>query len=151
MAVTFKTFRQNYPEFENADRFPDGAITYYKTIAGLLLNANRFQDMLDVATELFIAHNISIERRAQDEALRGGQPGVTTGPVTSKSVGPISVSYSVDAGIQLGAGHWNTTIYGLRFAELVSIFGAGPVQVNIGCGPSYSGPAWYGPWQGPWP
>lgn len=149
--ITSAEFRTDFPEFESKARFPDGAINYYLKVADKLLNAERFGTMLDVATELFIAHNISIERRAQDEALRGGQPGVQTGPVASKGVGPVSISYSTADGLDPAAGHWNLTIYGTRLWALIQMFGAGPLQVNIGCNPLYTGGAWFGPWPGQWP
>lgn len=151
MTITVGQFRQDFTEFESKDRFPDGAITYYLKIAGLLLNAQRFAEMLDTATELFVAHNISIERRARDEALKGAQPGVTTGPVASKGVGPVSISYDVGLGLDPKAGHWNLTVYGTRLWDLISMFGAGPIQVNIGQAPPYVGAAWFGPYLGVWP
>lgn len=151
MAVTEESFRQHYPEFQSKDRFPDGAITYYITLAGLLLSSARWSTLLDLGTELFIAHNIALERRAQDEAAKGAVPGQTTGPVNAKGVGPVSVGYDTANGIVQGAGHWNLTIYGTRFMELVSMFGAGPIQIGIGSTPPLSTQgAWYGPWPGPW-
>lgn len=102
--------------------------------------------LYDIATELFIAHNLVLERRAQDEAAAGAAPGVTTGPVASKSADKLSVSYDVAAGIDAKDGQWNLTIYGTRFIRLVKIRGMGPLTV-IGAGPPNGtfGPAWNGP------
>ena len=113
----------------------------------------------DFASELYVAHNISIERRAQDEANTGGVPGTTTGPISAKSVDKVSISYDVAAAIIDGAGDWNLTIYGTRFARLVRMFGMGPLTI-VGSGARFwcgwainpgqgvqpvNGPAWCGP------
>ena len=128
MTVTIAAFRQDYPEF-SAAAYPDSGVTYWLTVAGLLLNASRWQDMLDVATELFVAHNLALERQAQKSATTGAVPGLSTGPVSSKTVGPVTQAYDTTAGIELDAGHWNLTTFGTRFINLVRMFGAGPIQV----------------------
>jgi len=142
--------------------FPDSGIAYWLQIAGLLLNQQRYglpaaavtpptarnpNTMNDIATELFIAHNLALEARARQEAANGGVPGAMTGPVTAKAVDKVSVSYDTGAGIEHEAGHWNLTIYGVRFIELAKLFGMGPITV-AGCGGPL-GSAWGGPY--PWP
>lgn len=130
MTVNIATFRADYPEFANAATYPDSAITYWLKVAGLLLNACRWQDMLDVATELFVAHNLVLERQAQKSAAGGAAPGLSTGPVSSKTVGPVTQAYDTTAGINSDAGHWNLTTFGTRFYQLMQMFGAGPIQVT---------------------
>lgn len=128
MAVTPASFRQNYPEFSQAV-YPDPAVNYYLVIAGKLLNERRWLDMIDVATELFVAHHLVLERQAQKAAATGAVPGQNSGALASKAVGPVNASYDTNAGIEEGAGHWNLTTYGTRFMNLVRMFGAGPIQV----------------------
>lgn len=130
MTVTPASFRTDYPEFADTTAYPDSGVTYWLTVAGLLLNTLRWQDMLDVATELFVAHNLALERQAQKSAASGAVPGLSTGPVSSKTVGPVTQAYDTTAGIEEGAGHWNLTVYGTRFIGLVKMFGAGPIQVT---------------------
>jgi hypothetical protein len=130
MAVTVNVFRQDFPEFADDGSYPDSAVIFYLTLAGKLLNEARWGDVLDMGTELFIAHNLVLERNAQKTAAAGGVPGQNSGPLASKAVGPVNASYDTSAGIEEGAGHWNLTIYGTRFISLVRMFGAGPIQVT---------------------
>ena len=142
MTVTIGTFRTDFPEF-TAEAYPTGAVTYYLAISVLLLSPNRFgigattatsppTTTFDYLTELFVAHHLTLEKRAQDAAANGATPGDVQGPVASKGVGPLSVSYTNSAVILLDAGHWNNSMYGIRFLQLARYFGAGPVQIGIG-------------------
>lgn len=160
MTVSVASFRASFPEFGNTTQFPDSIITYYLALSGILLNQRRWgigatvavsppTTMYDIGTELFVAHHIAVERAAMDTAANDGIPGVTKGPTASESVGPVSISYSPGDVIEPGAGHWNLTVYGLRFIKMARFQGAGPIQVGVGCGPPYSGMGWSGPL--PWP
>lgn len=142
--ITAASFRADYQEFANTVRYPDAMVNYWIMIAKMLLNQQRWgaasaqassppTTQIDVGYELFVAHNIVLERRALDEAARGAVPGISQGPVSAKSVGPVSVSYDTQASITTDAGHWNETIYGRRYIYLVNMMGAGPVQVGPGC------------------
>lgn len=158
MTVTFAQFITDFPEFNPA--VTQGAFNVWYDIAGLLLNPIRWPNtpsattglsMLDRGAELFVAHNLALEQRAQAEASNGVPPGGTQGPLSAKSVGPVSVSYDTASGIEVDAGHWNLTIYGTRFIRLLRTVCAGPVQVGIGADPScgLNGPAWPGPYPYP--
>jgi hypothetical protein len=127
------TFRQDYTEFTDTTKYPDGLLTYWLNIAIALLNPNRWQDQLDMATELFMAHNIMIEKMARDTAAVNGWPGYAKGPLSSESPGGTSLSYDTSAVQELDAGHWNYTVYGTRFIRLARMFGAGPIQIGAGC------------------
>jgi hypothetical protein len=159
MTVSIATFRQSYPEFD-AINYPDSVLTYYLALSTLMLNSNRWgqgavtavsppTSSYDMGTELFVAHHIALERKALNAAKNNGVPGNVEGPTASKSVGPISVSYDTGAVIELAAGHWNLTVYGLRFIKLARMFGAGPLQIGVSCGSTGIG-AWPGPMPG-WP
>lgn len=132
MTVTVADFRAHYPEFGDAVAYPDAGVTYWLGVAGKLLNASRFSDMLDIATELFVAHNLVLERQAQRAAASAskGAPGLNKGAIASEAVGPVSASYDTSSGIEDGAGHWNLTTFGTRFISLVRMFGAGPIQIT---------------------
>ena len=147
MTVTAASFRVDYPEF-TVDRYPDSMVNYYLNIAGLMLNASRWSTLLDVGTELFIAHHIAVERRAMDEAATGQPPGTTTGPISSKSVDKVSLSFDVGAAVEENGGHWNLTVYGTRFARLSKQFGAGPLQIGADAfiPPNSAQNAWGFPW-----
>jgi hypothetical protein len=49
--------------------------------------------------------------------------------VSAKTVGPITQSFDTAAGQTEGAGDWNLTTYGQRFARLSAMFGAGGLQL----------------------
>ena len=163
--ITVSSFRVDFPEFASTADYPSSGVNYYLVLSGMLLNQRRFgppgatvtnppNNMYDMAQELFVAHHVALEARAQRTAAAGGVPGAVTGPIASQSAGPISVSYDNGAVIDANADHWNNTVYGLRFRKLINIFGAGPIQLGIGGfgrGPTFNntplnGPAWPGPW-----
>ncbi len=145
MAVTVQQLRADFPEFASTTTFPNSTLTFWLNLAYSLLNAQRWGNQLDVGAELFAAHNIVIEARAQAASASGGIPGEQVGPMNSKSVDKVSIGYDTSSGIQPDAGHWNMTVYGTRFIRLVRMFGAGPLQIGVGVAPAYSGGAWPGP------
>lgn len=147
--------------FGSRANYPDEAINYWLAIAGLMLNQDRLglpsqtadappTTKLDFLTELFVAHNLVLERQAAVAASTGGFPGTQQGVVSSKSVGAVSISYTVAEIAELNSGYWAETTYGLRFLRFVRFFGAGPVQIGIGGGGSIFS-AWAGPWPLPQP
>lgn len=153
MAVTPKTFRADFPEFADLNTYTDSAITYWNKVATNLassgagmFNAARWGTALDSGVELFIAHNLVIEARAQAEANNGAPPGVSTGAISAKSVDKVSVSYDTAGSAEEGAGHWNLTVYGTRLKALINMFGMGPMTVAGGPSPCYTRPAWPGAW-----
>lgn len=151
MAVDADQFRKDFPAFIDEVRYPTGLLTYWLSYAYGLLNADAFATMLDSAAELYTAHNIVLERRAMDEAAGGNPgsaPGYATGPIASKGANGVSVSYTNDAAIADG-GNFNLTNYGIRLLDLINLFGAGPIQANVGCAPPFTMGAWNGP--PPWP
>lgn len=123
------TFRADFPEFADEATFPDSTVTYWLTLAGKLLNIERWADLLDNGLELFVAHNIVLERQAAASAATGATPGITTGAVSAKGVDKVTVSYDTSAGMDLEAGHWNLTHYGARFIRLARMIGTGGIQL----------------------
>lgn len=123
------TFRGDYPEFGDVTAYPDSGVTYWLALGNTLLNASRWADLLPIGLELFIAHNLVLERQAQKTAAVEGAPGVTTGPVASKTVDKVTITYDVEAGIEKDAGHWNLTQYGARFIQLARMAGSGGIQL----------------------
>lgn len=155
MAITtVPIFRAQFIEFASGDRYPNPMIEYWISIAKKLMNEarwGRFDDPESLAQfgiMNFVAHNITLERRAMDAADFGGVPGEATGPVNNKSVDKVSLGYDTQAAIELDAGHWNLTIYGTRFIRLLRQVGMGGLQIGTGCAPSQASAA--GAWAGPW-
>ena len=159
--ITADSFRVDLPEFSDTTKYTDPAINYWIAIGGLLLPTCSWGDgsadavnppstIYDFGLEMFVAHNLVLEALAKNSANAGGVPGLSgTGLTASKSVGGVSISYDVNAGIIEGAGHWNYTTYGVRFIQLARLRGAGPVQISptpMGTGAA----AWFGPPVGPY-
>lgn len=98
-------------------------VQFWLNLAGKMLNADRWVDILDFGTELFVAHQLILGARNLKNA------GQVNAPVSSKSVDKVSVSYDTK-NVQLeNAGHWATTSYGLQFWQLMQMAGAGGVQL----------------------
>lgn len=127
MAVTVTSFRTMFPEFTDAAKFPTTQIDAWLVEAPYQLNANRLGRSYDLAVMLFVAHNIVLSARSVSSASGAGIPGQATGPVTSKSVDKVSVSYNTGATTLGRGGAWNATSYGQRLYTLLRACGAGPL------------------------
>ncbi|MBN9359824.1 DUF4054 domain-containing protein [Herbaspirillum huttiense] len=123
------TFRQHFPEFEDAGIYPDAQVTFWLTVAENLVNRVRWGGLADQGVELVTAHHLVLARRDELATSVGGVPGLMTGPQSSKSVDKVSASYDTNAATVDGAGFWNLTTYGVRYASLAKLFGAGGLQV----------------------
>ncbi len=78
---------------------------------------------------LFAAHNTVLGAQAAAVANVGGIVGQTSGPLASKTVGPVSASYDVNAVTSENAGILNATQYGQRLWKMMLTFGSGPMYV----------------------
>lgn len=159
MTITPASFRADLPEFADAVAYPDTAIVYWAALGTMLVSVDRWgpgavvptsppSTLYDFGLELFVAHNLALEKPAVETAENGGAPGLSQGPISSKSVAGVSVSYDTSAGLEPDAGHWNLTIYGTRFIRMLRMCGAGPIQIT-GSAPAYAGAG--GAWLGPLP
>lgn len=118
--------------------------------------------LADFATEMWVAHQIVLEKQAVDAARTGNDPGAKIGVVTNKSVNGASIGFDVSAitggKLQENAGYYNQTVYGMRFWRLMRVRGSGPYQIGVGHAPSFlffnswgllgSSNAWAGPFPG---
>jgi hypothetical protein len=52
-----------------------------------------------------------------------------TGPVASKSIDKVSVSYDTAAAAMKDAGDFNLTTYGVRYLRIAKMMGAGGLQL----------------------
>ena len=113
-------FRQHFPEFVSTELFPDSQVEFWAALAEELLSPERWGKLLPYGQELFIAHNLMLGVGAIQTAAAGGIPSAEgTLAVSSKSVGSVSVSYDTGSAMDAGAGHWNQTVYGRRYIDLV--------------------------------
>lgn len=130
MTVTVASFGESYPEFFTGPN-PASAVAAddWIAFAKLMLNADRWGDALDMGVSLYVAHNLALQMTAARAGANGAAPGASSGPVASKSVDKVSVSYDTGAATLTDAGAWNLTTYGVRFLQLARMFGAGGIQL----------------------
>lgn len=133
MVISVAQFRADFSEFGDAAVYPAGDITFWLNTGYLRLPSNVWKELLDIGVELFVAHNLAIERANKKAALNGGAPGQNVGPLNSKSVSKVSAGYDTAVGAVKDAGNYNLTNFGTRFMELVDIVGAqGITQIGTG-------------------
>lgn len=126
-------FRANFPEFGDTTTYPDSMVNMWLGVAVNMLKTSVWGNMLDVGLQLFTAHHVAIAGQNLKTANVGGMPGGNRGPVASKGVDKVNISYDTASVIEEGAGHWNLTTYGTQFINMVKLIGAGGAQVG-GCG-----------------
>ena len=131
--VSPSSFLNDFPEFSNATIYPVSAIQFWINSANTLLNPCRFADILDQATELFVAHFLTLMQRNALAATVGGIPGQQTGALASKSADKVSAGYDVNVAAIKDGTHWNLSTYGIQFLFLSRMAGMGGYQA-IGCG-----------------
>jgi hypothetical protein len=112
-------FRAAFPEFANPTRYPAASIDRKLTLAGKLLNADRWGELLDDGTGLFVAHYLTLERK-------GGQ---VAAPVATKTVDKVTQAYDTQAVALTDAGHYGATSYGVQLLQLARMVGAGGIQL----------------------
>lgn len=126
MTLTIAQFREQFPEFASSSTYPDAVVQARLNQAYLMLPAERWDTALDLGAGWFVAHYLALGKMA---AANAAAPGSVSGPVTSKSVGGVSVSYDTSSSIYSDAGHWNITLYGRQFWDLALLFRGGGIQL----------------------
>lgn len=129
MTPTPDQFRDDFPEFADTTTYPDTQVTLWLTVGSNLVNACRWRELTTLGIELVAAHHLVLGRRDQQAALVGGVPGQMTGPLSSKAVDKVSAGYDTGAATIDDAGFWNLTTYGVRYATLARMMGAGGIQL----------------------
>lgn len=122
-------FRTDFPEFASETTYPNATIALWLNVASLSLPADRWGTLLDIGTELFVAHHLVVGARDAKAAAGGGIPGQTGGALASKSVDKVSVSYDTGASTIEGGDFWNSSTYGIQFLRMARMAGAGGIQL----------------------
>jgi hypothetical protein len=130
MTVTLASFREAFPEFTSA-KFPDGTVTYNLGLSARLLDQVRWGELYDDGILFLTAHNLALTAPASAVGAVGGgvKIGVPVGIESNKSIGPISKGIDTSVGLQDGAGLYGATSYGRRYYQLLTMFGAGGIQL----------------------
>lgn len=129
-ALTPDQFRADFPAFNDTVLFPDSSIQMWLDVSVNMFNVPRWGTLLNLGTELWVAHNLTLDARDQDTAYIGGLPGEMEGVVSSKSVDRVSVGYDTAAAMLERAGTYALTSFGLRYLQLARMIGAGGLQVS---------------------
>lgn len=129
MSFTYSDFTAAFPEFSDTTAYPQATFTFWLGIAVLRLPADRWADLRDHGSMLFIAHNMAVQRRNAKAAAKGSTVGSIEGPTTAKSIDKLSKSQDASAVTLEGAGDWNSTTYGVQFWQLAQMIGAGGLQL----------------------
>ncbi|MCE2563375.1 DUF4054 domain-containing protein [Komagataeibacter sp. FNDCF1] len=117
-----------FPEFSDTTRYPTATITMWLTVAAQFVDQRRWGDSYNLGLSLFVAHELVLGQQAAIASAAGSVPGVTTGVVASKSVGPLSKSYDTSISKYDDAGFWNLSSYGQRYWYFMGLFGTGGHQ-----------------------
>jgi hypothetical protein len=144
MTITATQLRGNFTEFSNTVTYPDSLISFWLQVAYMMLPACNWGVALDLGAQLYAAHNLVLEGLANAEAGNGAPPQLAVGPIITKTVGEVTVTYDTASGVNVEDTHWNMTTYGTRFITFARQFGAGPRQFGIGCTPPGNAGAWPG-------
>jgi hypothetical protein len=128
--VTPAQFVADFPAFNNPDQYPENTIQMYLTLANASLSAPRFGQMLNIATELFVAHFLTLDYMDARSARAGNPMGQQAGAIGSKSVGGVSINYALGYDTEPGAGHWNLSTFGKRYYRICQMAGMGGVQIT---------------------
>lgn len=126
MTPTPVQFRSDFPEFASTS---DAQISTWLTVGASLVNAARWDELTTIGIELVAAHHLAIAMRAGAAGAAGGGAGTVSGPIASKSVDKVSVSYNTSSTQFEGEAFWNMTSYGIRYLGLARMMGAGGIQL----------------------
>lgn len=120
-------FRAVYPEFADPGRYPNARVEHELRIAQARVSETRWGELYSHGVFLHVAHALLL-RNAASQAAQSGGAGVS-GPITSKSISKVSVSYDTSSVTLEDAGNYNTTVYGREFWLLAKQFGMGGMQL----------------------
>lgn len=129
MAYGVPEFRTTFPEFGDADTFPDLMITPRLPVSTAMVDSCRWGEVYDYGRYLLAAHRLVLGKRASDTAEAGGTPGQSTGMLSAKALDKASMSFDTASAAEEGAGWYNLTTYGQEFWRLSQMFSGGAIQL----------------------
>jgi hypothetical protein len=127
MTVTPATFKARYTEFSTLS---DARIQIFLDDAALEMDSGRWGDLYDRGQAALAAHLLALAERG----AAGSTTGISgQGPLTSRSVGDVSVGFgfgSSGGGNSSTEASYMSTVYGQDYWRLVQIVGFGAVVVT---------------------
>jgi len=113
MAITATGFKSRFPEFSTVD---DSRVETFITRAELFVNEGTWDTLYNEGLYYLTAHFL---KKSQDMANGGG----ASGPIASKSIGDVSISYASSASSSGFENSYNSTPYGVEFWNMAMIVG----------------------------
>jgi hypothetical protein len=144
MPVTPDQLRTTFTEFASVDVYPDPTVAVWLGVAEKMVNSDRWGDLWEHGVMLYTAHHLVLVQRAAASQASGVAGGGRIGVQTSKSVDGVSVSYDTSSVTIDGAGHFNSTMYGIQFKQMANLMGAGPMHIGADMNRQFAGAAWPG-------
>ena len=130
-SVTSDSFRATFPEFANADVYPDARVSFWLNLAVKLTESRRWDEsgFRDEAVCFVTAPHLTLATQAAESG--DGGAGLAAGAKTSESqsVGGASYSDGYDGSAYAGAGQYAATAYGRQYLDLARLVGMGGVQM----------------------
>lgn len=126
MTVTAASFQAAFTEFADT---PAASIGFWLPIAQALVDPDAWGTLADSGVSLALAHYLSLGGASAGAGGSASGAAAGVGVMSGKGVGAVTASYDITNVSAPGAGHWNQTTYGTRFADLWRMFGAGGVQL----------------------
>lgn len=127
LAQWYTLFLGFCPEFTSAASYPLALVNAWIPAAVAQINQSRFGSQYNLAVCLYIAHQVTLSaREIQTTAPGTALAGEAYGPIASKSIDKLSISYGTMGTVD-GAGAYNQTSYGIRLFELIRSYASGPI------------------------
>lgn len=123
MTVTPADFKLRYPEFDPVD---DARVQIFLDDAALEMCESAWGDLYDRGQAALAAHMLAIANQTE---ASGGTGGGASGPVASRSIGDVSVSFGLSSSSSKSEDWYTSTPYGSDYWRLVKIVGMGAVVV----------------------
>lgn len=121
-SITPTEFKARFPEFAT---IADARIQIFIDDSELEMSESYWGDLFARGQSYLTAHLLAL-----GEQSATGASGGTAGPVTSKSVGGVSVSFGGPTITDSTEGYWLTTSYGQEYWRLLQQIGLGWVIVD---------------------
>ena len=129
LTAWYDLFLRQFPEFASITLYPANVVEAWIIPAVEQMNAYRFSDQYNLAVCLYVAHNVTLAARELKASANGKSVvGEAYGPVASKTIDKLSISYGATSSIE-GAGAYNLTSYGQRLYKLIQSYSSGPFYV----------------------
>lgn len=126
--LTVERFRETFPSF-TSDLYPDSSVSVRLKLADRFFSDPVWTEDLEVRDHVMGLYTAHCLEAAGSKASGGSGGGDGAGIVSSKSVDGASVSYDTTTGAWDDAGFWNLTPWGRELWYLMSVYGAGAIQL----------------------